>query len=152
MSTTTPETIRLVHGTWDELRALTRPLRIDVFVHEQQVPLELEIDELDPESVHLAALDTAGRCVATGRLTPDGHIGRLAVAAAHRGRGLGGRVLEALVQSAIHGGWREVVLHAQVHAIPFYEAHGFIAHGGVFDDAGIPHKQMTRVLPTTEDA
>ncbi len=131
---------------WREAEALALPLREQFFVVEQCVPLELERDEFDPVCRHALLRLADGRVVATGRLLPDGHIGRMAVAAKWRCRGLGGRVLEALVAEARRQGFEAAVLNAQVQAEPFYAAHGFAAEGEVFMDAGIPHRTMRRRL------
>jgi len=135
----------LQDATWadDEDRLLA--VRLEVFVDEQAVPLDEEVDHHDPTSVHLLVVD-GGEPVATGRLTPDGHIGRMAVRKPWRGRGLGGAILDELVVRAQAAGMDRVVLAAQTHAIPFYAAHGFAAYGDVFDDCGIPHRWMERSL------
>lgn len=122
------------------------PLRIAVFVVEQGVPEDMELDEHDPQSQHLVCETPEGEVVGTGRLLPDGHVGRLAVAASWRGRGLGARMLELLVAEAGRRGLAEVVLHAQVQAEGFYLRHGFRPHGEVFDEAGIAHRCMRRPL------
>jgi predicted GNAT family N-acyltransferase len=128
-------------GSWDELQSLALPVRETVFVIEQGVPAELERDEQDPHSVHaLACVD--GQPVGTGRLTPDGHIGRMAVLPAWRGRGIGTSLLQALIAQARSAGLPALELNAQLHAIPFYRRLGFIAEGEVFDDAGLPHRRM----------
>lgn len=131
---------------WSEAAALAAPLRERVFVVEQGVPPELELDEFDAVSLHAVALAADGSAVATGRLLPDGHIGRMAVDAAWRGRGVGGAVLERLVEEARRRGFAEVVLNAQVVAMPFYAGHGFAGFGEPFMEAGIPHRAMRRVL------
>ncbi len=126
---------------WEEAREEASRIRFVVFVEEQRVPREIELDARDAECVHaLARLD--GRAVGTGRLLPDAHIGRMAVLRECRGMGVGGAVLAALVGRARLRGDREVVLSAQVHAIPFYERHGFSAFGAVYEEAGIPHRDM----------
>lgn len=136
--------IRLV--TWEDARSEASRIRFAVFVDEQKVPAEIELDEHDPHCVHALASDAEGRVVGTGRLLPDGHIGRMAVSLAARGRGVGGAILEALVDAARKRGDREVVLNAQVRAMDFYRAHGFVEEGPEFDDAGIPHRAMRRRL------
>jgi predicted GNAT family N-acyltransferase len=138
--------IRIELGDWDELRALAAPLRFAVFVEEQKVPAEIEIDDQDPLSLHALAFDAQGRAVATGRLLPDGHIGRMAVARSARGSGVGTAVLQSLMQAARERGHREVVLSAQTHAVPFYARLGFVTEGAIYDDAGIPHVDMRRRL------
>jgi predicted GNAT family N-acyltransferase len=121
-------------------------LRLKVFVHEQQVPLELEWDESDAVSVHALAFDCAGNPIGTGRLLPDGHIGRMAVIRSQRGGGAGSAILAALMQHAKARGDREVVLNAQVQARAFYERHGFAGEGGEFLDAGIAHIRMRHLF------
>ncbi len=131
---------------WARAEAQVMPVRIAVFVVEQGVPEDIERDAFDAVSRHAIARDEAGAVVATGRLLPDGHIGRMAVAAPLRGEGVGGAVLEALVAEAMRTGLAEVALNAQVHALAFYRRHGFVAHGDEFMEAGIPHRAMRRTL------
>jgi predicted GNAT family N-acyltransferase len=137
-------TIRL--GAWEHLRAHAEPIRTEVFVDEQKVPAEIEIDAWDPQCVHALALDAAGAVLGTGRLLPDGHIGRMAVRKSARGQGVGTALLRSLMQEARRRGHQEVVLSAQTHAVPFYEREGFRSEGGIYDDAGIPHVDMRRSL------
>ena len=115
-------------------------------MHEQLVPLDEEIDALDVLCVHAVAFDATGRALATGRLLPDGHIGRMAVRKVVRGQGLGSAVLSALVQQARQKGFGEVVLSAQTHAQGFYLCHGFVAEGAEYLDANIPHILMRKTL------
>lgn len=121
-------------------------LRESVFVVEQGVPLELEYDGLDPTCEHVLAMSPAGRVIGTGRLLPDGRIGRMAVAADWRGHGVGRALLRHLIRRARERGMDAVELHAQCTAVDFYRAAGFQAFGPVFDDAGIPHQRMRLVL------
>jgi predicted GNAT family N-acyltransferase len=130
---------------WEKARAHAAPIRFTVFVEEQRVPAEIELDEADPLCLHAVAFED-GAPVGTGRLLPDGHIGRMAVLRQSRGRGIGSRILKALIESARQRGDREVVLAAQVHAIGFYRAHGFVEEGAEYLEAGIPHRDMRRVL------
>lgn len=130
---------------WHTERHVLGRLRETVFVHEQGVPIELEIDEFDPGSLHLLA-EYGGQAVGTGRLLEDGHIGRLAVLREYRGLGVGKALLAALVDQARSCGFDEAVLSAQVHAIPFYERAGFTVCGPEFLDAGIPHREMRLAL------
>ena len=140
-----PEDFRLVVGNWDRCREDASLIRHEVFVVEQQVPLELELDEHDAECVHALAYE-GNTPAGTGRLLPDGHIGRMAVRRAYRGKGVGSRILTALVDEARLRGHLEVVLAAQVHARDFYTAHGFVPEGDIFLDAGIDHILMRRAL------
>jgi predicted GNAT family N-acyltransferase len=133
-------------GDWAEVEREAAPIRYTVFVDEQRVPPELELDEWDARSRHALARDASGRAVGTGRLLPDGHIGRMAVLAPARARGVGSVLLCALMDEARRAGHATVELSAQTHARAFYELHGFIAHGPEYDDAGIPHVAMRRAL------
>ena len=131
--------------TWRHARAEASRIRLAVFVEEQGVPPELEMDEFDSRSLHaLAVYD--GETVGTARLLPDGHIGRMAVMKGWRGRGIGGRLLETLVDAARARGEQRVLLSAQVHALAFYRTHGFAPEGPVYEEAGIPHQAMSRAL------
>jgi len=133
-------TIKL--GDWEQLRAAAQPVRYQVFVIEQKVPVEMEWDEMDALCLHAVAIDDDGHTVGTGRLLPDGHIGRMAVLQEHRGSGVGSALLAALMDAAARRGDRSVVLNAQVHAAPFYARHGFMVEGAEFMEAGIPHVCM----------
>lgn len=138
--------ISIITGDWDSLREHAQALRVEVFVVEQGVPVELEWDEADEVSTHAVAYDEDGQPVATGRLLPDGHVGRMAVRKSARGRGIGSQVLQALLAEARRIGYQELVLHAQTHAIGFYLQHGFSLRDGEFMEAGIPHRQMVLSL------
>jgi predicted GNAT family N-acyltransferase len=131
--------------TWEKAGALAAPIRLVVFVEEQGVPAELEMDEMDALCLHALAFD-GERAIATGRLLPDGHIGRMAVLRQFRGKGVGGAVLTKLMEAAKSRGDRDVVLSAQVHALPFYAAYGFTPFGEAYEEAGIPHRDMRRAL------
>ena len=127
----------------EKLRAVREP----VFVVEQHCPIEEEWDALDEPSLHALVLNERDEPVATGRLTPDHKIGRMAVLAAYRGSGVGALVMEHLIAKARARGDGELALSSQVHAIPFYERFGFIADGPEYLDANIPHRMMYRPLP-----
>jgi predicted GNAT family N-acyltransferase len=132
-------------GDWASMAPALEAIRREVFIVEQQVPEEMEWDAGDATSVHaLARLD--GHPVGCGRLLPDGHIGRMAVRAPFRSKGVGRALLQALLDEARRRGMRAVALHAQMHALGFYEAQGFVADGPVFDEAGILHRRMSRAL------
>lgn len=131
---------------WERAEALAMPVRTAVFVVEQGVPAEIERDVLDPLCRHALARDGEGRVLGTGRLLPDGRIGRMAVLRDARGGGVGGAVLQALIVEAGRLGMREVALNAQTHALAFYRRHGFEPEGEIFEEAGIAHLAMRRVL------
>lgn len=121
-------------------------LRWAVFVDEQRVPPDEEYDGLDPDCVHVVAEAEDGAVIGTGRLLPDGRIGRMAVAAAWRQRGVGRALLDALVAQARARGMERVTLNAQMSALGFYERSGFRAEGPEFEEAGIMHRWMHRNL------
>jgi predicted GNAT family N-acyltransferase len=137
--------------TPDEMRQALA-VRRRVFIEEQQVPEELEIDEHDGDpatiktALHVLALN-GDEAIATGRLLLAHedlrvHIGRVAVLAEHRRSGYGTAVMDALHDLALERGIRDITLAAQLHAIAFYEKLGYVARGGVFLDAGIAHRWM----------
>lgn len=130
----------------DETVEAVRLVRHAVFVVEQDVPEALEWDGSDSACRHVVALTTNGKVVATGRLDPDDHIGRMAVAREARGQGAGRAVLQHLIDIARERGSREVVLNAQTHAMAFYLHAGFEAFGERFLEAGIEHQSMLKRL------
>jgi predicted GNAT family N-acyltransferase len=121
-----------------------RHVRRTVFIVEQNVPEELEWDDADAVCLHAIAEDGAGNPIATGRLLVGGHIGRIAVLAAWRGRGVGAAIFEYLIAAATRLGYRELLLNAQTHAIGFYARYGFAPCGPEFIEAGIAHRPMRR--------
>ena len=135
---------------WAEAQASAFLVRQEVFIQEQKVPAELELDEFDPLATHaLAYLNE--RCIGTARLVNLGggkaQIGRMAVLALFRSRGVGSLLLDKLIALASSQGMKSIVLHSQVAAIPFYEKQGFEAQGPIYAEAGIPHRNMILVLP-----
>jgi predicted GNAT family N-acyltransferase len=139
---------------WESARSRATPIRFAVFVEEQRVPVEIELDAQDASSLHALAWTAANAAIGTGRLLPSerhdgrsvGHVGRMAVLAPWRGQGAGSAILGALVEAARQRGDSEVALAAQVRAIGFYRAYGFVEEGDTFLDAGIAHRMMRRVL------
>jgi predicted GNAT family N-acyltransferase len=133
-------------GPWPDHQAAAQAIRYAVFVIEQKIPVELEWDDMDVLCLHAVAYDGNGISLGTGRLLPDGHIGRMAVKKSARGQGVGGAVLDALVALAQARGDKCVMLNAQASAEAFYTAHGFARDGIEFMEAGIPHIGMRREL------
>lgn len=131
---------------WPEDAERIRSVREVVFVVEQAVPPDLEWDGLDEHCMHVLVESREGAAIGTGRLTPDGRIGRMAILESWRGRGAGSRMLTRLVERAVEAGMHRVSLHAQTHALDFYVRHGFTVQGPEFEEAGIPHQEMTREL------
>ena len=134
---------------WTRDGAALRSIRTRVFVVEQGVPETLEWDDVDPRCAHALACDGDGNPIGCGRLLPDGHIGRMAVLAPWRGRGIGAALLSLLVDLAHEKGHRRAILNAQKDAVPFYARYGFIVTGDEFEEAGIAHRIMERALAIT---
>lgn len=135
-------TIQLTLGDWDTQQEMARAVRYEVFVIEQNIPVELEWDEMDAVCLHALALNASGEAIGTGRLLPDGHIGRMAVRQEGRGAGVGSALLQALMLEAKKRGDTAVRLNAQVAVEPFYVRHGFARQGEEFIEADIPHIHM----------
>ncbi|KUM97949.1 acetyltransferase [Streptomyces cellostaticus] len=134
-------------------------VRKEVFVVEQGVPQDIEYDAYDAVAVHVLAVREDGVPLGTGRLLHGeaaaaktgqdasvGSLGRLAVTRAARGLGVGVALVRAIEDAARARGLAAVDLHAQTHALAFYERLGYEAYGPEFPDAGIPHRAMRRVL------
>src|SRR5262249_41983473 len=145
-----PDRCTLRLGSWAELAEGARLVRTEVFLQEQQIPVELEWDDEDATALHAVAYDPLGQPVATGRLLRHGpgkaRIGRMAVRRPARGQGWGGAILQALLQAALVRGDHSAWLHAQCSVEAFYRRHGFEAVGPVFEEAGIPHQLMRSSL------
>jgi len=133
-------------GSWSELQAAARPVREAVFVREQQVPVDMEWDAHDAPSRHVIARNAEGLPIGTGRLLPDGHIGRMAVLPEWRSHEVGSALFERLLQLAKSCRMPRIELHAQTQAAGFYTRYGFVADGAEFMEAGIPHIRMARTL------
>ena len=137
---------------WHEASKEAFLIRQKVFIQEQGVPEDLELDGLDPTSKHALAYEDK-LCVGTGRLvhldSRRAQIGRMAVLSAFRNRGIGKAVLSRLITLARAEGVLTLMLHSQVSAIPFYAKLGFITEGAIYDEAGIPHRNMILSLTKT---
>ena len=150
MTSTTDITVKLIETPAELEGAFS--LRIRVFVGEQGVPADIEVDEADtdPGTVHAVAVHN-GAIIGTGRLLPDvdgkgPHIGRMAVEQDRRRAGVGGLVLNFLEDQGRARGFRQITLHAQEYVKSFYAGHGYREVGDVFEEAGIPHREMVKDL------
>jgi len=126
-------------------------VRLAVFVEEQNVPLELEQDDQDATALHILAIDTVtNEAIGTARLIDRGDgivkVGRVAVLSAYRSRGIGAALMRAAIKTARDLNFTTMILDSQVAVIPFYERLEFVAEGAEFQDAGIPHRRMTRKI------
>lgn len=144
MADTNQKSFRVFPASWDTQKQKIKMIRKLVFIDEQNVPIDVEMDDQDHEICWfvLAEDDESGEAIGTGRLLPGGKIGRMAVLKSHRGRGIGSAILLALMQLAFDMGLEELYLNGQTHAREFYSTHGFVAEGQEFDEAGISHIKM----------
>ncbi len=137
-------------GDWRELGDAAGAIRREVFIEEQGIPAEMEWDAADASCLHAVARNRFGVPLATGRLLEHvpgvAKIGRMAVLRSMRGTQIGRQVLEALMAKARQLGDREVLLHAQLSAENFYLRAGFQRRGEPFEEAGIAHVEMVRLL------
>ena len=142
MNGTQPYTASI--ADWQSDADAIQAVRHGVFIKEQGIPAVLEWDGVDSDCRHILVRDAAGQAIATGRLMPDGRIGRMAVLKAWRGRGIGRLMLSRLIELAAACGYARVYLHARQDAAGFYRAAGFRESGETFTEAGIPHVTMVR--------
>jgi len=144
-------TTRIERAQWSDAddQKLLRLIRTEVFIREQKVPESMEWDDPDRISIHYLAWhdDEPIGCV---RLTPDGHIGRMAILPQWRNQGIGKQLLMACEQEARRRKVGKLLLSAQVHAIPFYEKAGYGLISDTYMDAGIPHRDMQKLLSESE--
>jgi predicted GNAT family N-acyltransferase len=120
-------------------------VRNQVFVKEQNVPVELEIDGFDDNAIHVLAWDNKN-VIGTGRMMPDGHMGRICVIKSHRGIGIGRFIVKTLIDTAEKMNFLKVWLASQCRVTGFYKELGFVETGKVFDDAGIDHIKMVKMI------
>jgi predicted GNAT family N-acyltransferase len=135
-------TVKISLASWDECKEQACALRRQVFVLEQNVPEEMISDAHDAHSMHALVLDVSGTALATGRLLPDGRIGRMAVLAEARGMGVGGHLLQHLMQFALQRGDPILQLSALAEVEGFYTRYGFVRVGEEYAEAGIVHIDM----------
>ncbi|QXM06376.1 GNAT family N-acetyltransferase [Crassaminicella indica] len=123
-------------------------VRYEVFVKEQNVPIELELDEFDDQAYHIVGYEN-DEAIAVGRILEKESyylVGRVAVLKEHRGKDYGKVIMENIIKKVEELGGKEIRLHAQMSAKGFYEQLGFEAYGDIFDEAGIEHICMKKCL------
>ncbi len=140
-------TVKLVE-TEEELTGAIG-VRMRVFVAEQRIPPEEELDQADATATHAIAR-FQGQVIGAGRLVlledATAQIGRMAVDQPYRRQGVGGQILDFLESEARAQGLRRCMLHAQEYVKNFYAAHGYQEHGEVFLEVDIPHVEMRKEL------
>jgi predicted GNAT family N-acyltransferase len=140
--------MNVVEADFERDYAALRAVRFAVFVDEQQIPRELEMDDRDAECRHWLATDERGEPIGTVRLDLDAHgkVGRLAVLARERGRGVGRALMECVHELGRARGLESVWCHAQITAVPFYDRLGYRIASEPFEEAGIEHVRMEYAL------
>lgn len=131
---------------WSEDSAALIAVRTEVFVEEQKVPVDMELDEQDAECLHIKAVNEDGKVIATARLLESHYIGRMCVLSEFRNQGIGGKMLAFLIELAREHQLPYLKLNAQTSAIGFYEKYGFKADSEIFLEADIEHRHMSLVL------
>jgi predicted GNAT family N-acyltransferase len=142
-------TLEIFIKPWEKAAKEAYAIRQKVFIEEQGVPEHMELDEYDPGASHVLAYQNA-QCIATARLVrldaKSAQIGRMAVLVSLRGQGIGTAMLKQLIEFALSEGISNLLLHSQVSASSFYEKLGFKAEGPVYQEAGIPHRNVILLL------
>jgi predicted GNAT family N-acyltransferase len=139
-----PFTVSLV--CWRDAEPLLKSIREAVFIREQGIPAELEWDGADESCRHALALTHQGDAVGCGRMSANGHIGRISVLPQWRKQKVGTAIMEALLDYARTHEYKQVDVDAQTYALPFYRSFGFAEQGKEFMDADLPHIKMTMKL------
>ncbi len=142
-----PFTVKQVD--WSAASDALRAVRTAVFIEEQGIPQDLEWDDMDARCVHVLARSADDYAIGSGRLLPDGHIGRMAVLKPWRGKGVGAALLRELIAAAMEQGHTSAELSAQTHAIGFYRRFGFEVTSEEYLEVEIPHRAMRMVLTST---
>ena len=135
-------------GSWPELKEYCKPIRLSVFVEEQHVPRTLELDGMDNNYLHIVIFDERNTPIATARLANNGKLGRMAVLKKFRQQGLGTELLKQLTTLAESLKLKKLFCHAQSSATDFYKKNGFLIIGKPFDEAGITHLMMIKMMGT----
>jgi len=130
---------------WQQDEALIKCVRTAVFIREQGIPAEMEWEAADSHCLHALAL-SGHQAIGTGRLLDNGMIGRMAVVAHWRRRGVATALLQLLLQTAKDRGMTHLHLHAQCAVIDFYKQFGFQSKGRIFQEADINHQLMIKTL------
>ena len=139
--------IQITEASWANPhdQAQLRLIRSEVFIREQNVPESMEWDEFDTVAVHFLATNDV-QTIGCVRLLPTGHVGRMAVLPQWRRKGIGRQLLNACEDRAQQLKLDQIRLSAQVSAIPFYTAEGYALSSDTYMDAGIPHRDMYKIL------
>ena len=143
-------TFHVKTGNWAELGQDAALVRVQVFVQEQKIPVDMEWDKADLTALHAVAYNGLGQPVGTARLLPANasvaKVGRMAVKRVLRGSRIGSDLLQVLMELARQRQDTEIVLHSQCSAQSFYARAGFSVRGVIFTEVDIPHVEMFAAL------
>ncbi len=138
--------LTIMPACWDTDQQQLIAVRTAVFIQEQQVPAELEMDGQDVNCLHVKAVNSSGLVVGTARLLPTNYIGRMCVLKDFRKLGAGGQMLSYFIDFACQHNFKSLMLNAQISALSFYQHYGFKVDSDVFIEADIEHVHMTLTL------
>ncbi|MGS2721313.1 GNAT family N-acetyltransferase [Paraglaciecola aestuariivivens] len=127
---------------WENEQHKLRKIREKVFVCQRRIPVEYEFDQLDSQSFHVLVVNEQDQEIATGRITPQGEIGRIAVEPQHRRPEVYKQLSDALLNIARQIGVRHILVQCELEGVSYYQKQGFRPIGSVFMDAGIPRQRM----------
>lgn len=136
-------TFRVENVDWGKAKHKLSKLREQVFVYEWRIPKEYEFDQYDDASFHVLVLDDENQEVATGRLTPLGELGRIAVVPRFRGPEVYQTLFQALIALARKHSIEQISVQCELEGVAYYQQQGFRPVGSVYMDAGIPRQRMS---------
>ena len=135
---------RVRDAVWNDDFNLIQTVRYSVFTLEQGVSREIDIDGKDPHCIHFLAETNSGDPIGCARLAPSGRVGRVAVVKKWRRHGIGGKIMNCLINHSELLKMPKTYLHSQLTVVAFYESLGYKSEGSVFNEADIPHVLMVR--------
>ena len=135
-------TFTVINVDWGKEKHKLRKLREKVFVYEWRIPMENEFDQQDSIAFHVLVLDKNNQEVATGRITPQGEIGRIAVEPDYRGPEVYQTLINALLKIAQQHGLENVLVQCELEGVDYYQQQGFCPVGAVYMDSGVARQRM----------
>lgn len=136
-------TLTIEKVNWRHSKRRLKKLRDRVFVCEWRIPRHLEFDEHDPISDHVLIVDSDGAEIATGRITPEGEIGRIAVISHHRSKEIYDVLYATLLDIAKENDLEDIYVQCELDGVDHFRECGFRAVGGVYMDSGTPRQKMS---------
>jgi predicted GNAT family N-acyltransferase len=138
--------MKIIEARTKDLLQKAYNLRFEVFVKEQNVPVEIERDEYDKTATHVIVIDEKScECIGYGRIVIKdkiAKIGRVAIKKEFRKKGYGKRICLKLINIAHRAGIKDIRLNSQLEVVEFYKKLGFKEYGDIFIEANIEHIAM----------